>query len=179
MGLQETSRRREASGQVLGQPPNTEAPVGARHISEIAASQLPRGIPDRPLTKVQSTIAVDTVRMSRDRAAEVMNAMINMFATGDLSEIDATVSSEYLDHQGLGGETIHGVDGFAAVVAAARTGYQVLEVIIEDLISEGDRAAARIRWRGVRNSGETVDRQTLDMVRIQHRKAIEHWGASF
>jgi len=108
-----------------------------------------------------------------------MNAMINMFATGDLSEIDATVSSEYLDHQGLGGETIHGVQGFAAVVAAARTGYQVLEVIIEDLISEGDRAAARIRWRGVRNSGETVDRQTLDMVRIQHRKAIEHWGASF
>ena len=99
-----------------------------------------------------------------------------MFSTGDLSGLEAAVSSEYHDHQGLGGEPIRGSDGFATVVAAARSGYLNLEVTIEDLICGPDRAAARFRWRGHRALGEIVDRQTLEIVRIEEGKAVEHWG---
>lgn len=98
-----------------------------------------------------------------------------MFSTGDLSDLRETVHPDYLDHQGLRGEPIHGPSGFAAVVAAARTGFTTLDVTVEDLIAGGDRAAARLQWSGVRPDGQ-VRRQTLEIVRIKDGMAIEHWG---
>lgn len=102
--------------------------------------------------------------------------MVAIFSTGDLSSLEATVSAHYHDHQGLGGAPIHGPQGFATVVAAARSGCLSLDVIIEDLICGPDRAVARLRWRAHRPSGEIVERQTLEIVRIEDGKAIEHWG---
>jgi predicted ester cyclase len=52
-----------------------------------------------------------------------------------------------------------------------------LEVTIEDLIAGPDRVAVRLHWRGSRASGEAVDRQTLEVVRIEKGKAVGHWGA--
>jgi hypothetical protein len=115
--------------------------------------------------------------MSSDRAGEVVNAMVAMFSTGDLSEIETTVHPDYLDHQGLQGEPVHGPGGFSTVVAAARCGYDSLDVTVEDLIRGPDRAAARLLWSGIRSSGDAMSRQTLEIIRIDAGKAIEHWGA--
>jgi predicted SnoaL-like aldol condensation-catalyzing enzyme len=30
---------------------------------------------------------------------------------------------------------------------------------------------------GLRRSGESVDRQTIEIVRVENGKAVEHWGA--
>lgn len=98
-----------------------------------------------------------------------------MFSTGDLSDLQETVHSDYLDHQGLHGEPIRGPDGFASVVAAARAGFESLDVTVEDLIAGRDRVAARLRWSGLRTEGQ-VNRQTLEIVRIEDGLAIEHWG---
>ena len=102
--------------------------------------------------------------------------MVMMFSTGDLTEVEATVAEDYLDHQGLVGAPIHGAVGFAQVVATARAAYRTLEVTIEDLVVAEDRAAARLRWRGTRPSGELVERETLEIVRIAEGVAVEHWG---
>jgi hypothetical protein len=113
-----------------------------------------------------------------DRAAEVMVAMVAMFATGDLSALHATVHPDYLDHQGLGGRPLRGTEGFATVVNAARRGHLGLEVTIEDLITNPDRAAARLRWAGTNSDGDHVERETLEIVRIEEGRAVEHWGRS-
>ncbi len=105
-----------------------------------------------------------------------MEAMVAMFNTGDLSDVEAAVHTDYVDHQGLDGEPVQGVAGFARVVFAARGRYQSLRVTIEALIEESERVAARLRWQGVRISGEVVDRETLEIVRIEGGKAVEHWG---
>lgn len=107
----------------------------------------------------------------------MIEAMVSMFATGDLSEIKATVHSDYLDHQGLGAGPIRRPDGFATVVRAARSDNDVLEVAVEDLIEGMDRAAARLSWRGTRSSGESVERETIDIVRVEDGRAVEHWGS--
>jgi len=67
--------------------------------------------------------------VSMKRPAEVMEAMVAMFTSGDLADLEATVHPDYLDHQGLHGESIHGPAGFATVVAAARSGYNNLDVM--------------------------------------------------
>jgi predicted SnoaL-like aldol condensation-catalyzing enzyme len=104
-----------------------------------------------------------------------MTMMVAMFSTGDLSDLDETVHPAYLDHQGLRGEPVRGRAGFASVVAAARAGFTILDVTIEDLITNTDRAAARLQWSGVQAAGR-VTRQTLEIVRIEDGMAVEHWG---
>ena len=110
-------------------------------------------------------------------AEHVMRRMIEMFATGDVSALAAVVSDEYYDHQGLDGVAVRGTEGFRTVVEAARAGTLGLNVTIADLIADGDRAVARLQWRGVSPTGETVDRETIDIVRTRDGRAVEHWGA--
>lgn len=117
--------------------------------------------------------------MSHDHAtaADVMRAMVAAFDTGNVSQVEWVVHSEYLDHQGLPDERpITGVDGFIHVVGVARSAYTDLSVTVEDLIEGDDRAAARLAWKGVRRSGETARRETIEIVRVEAGRAIEHWG---
>ena len=107
----------------------------------------------------------------------LMQSMVCAFATGDVSNVDALVAATYLDHQGLGGGAIRGPAGFRQVVAAARRAVPNLDVTIEDLIAEGDRVAARLRWHGTQAAdGATVNRETIDIVRFAQGQAVEHWG---
>jgi ketosteroid isomerase-like protein len=112
-----------------------------------------------------------------DNAETVMRKMVEMFETGDVSPIADLVSDDYHDHQGLRGVAVRGTDGFRRVVDAARAATVGLSVTIADLIADGDRAAARLRWRGVSPTGEPVDRETIDIVRTRDGRAVEHWGA--
>lgn len=107
----------------------------------------------------------------------VMLAIVQMFATGDLTDVMSTVSFNYLDHQGLGAGCVRGADGFSQVVRVARSEFISLGVSVADLIAEGDTVAARLVWTGTRTTGEQVERQTIDVVRVAAGLAVEHWGA--
>lgn len=60
----------------------------------------------------------------------LMRKIVEMFETGDLSNVAAVISGEYVDHQGVAGTPITGRDGFGRVVQAARAGFSELDVII-------------------------------------------------
>lgn len=110
-------------------------------------------------------------------AADVMKAMVQAFVTGDLSEIEAVVHPDYVDHQGLREVPITGQEGFRQVVTAARATYAELDVTIEDLLVDGPRVAARLRWKGKRiEDGATLTRDTIAILRVADNRAIEHWG---
>jgi predicted ester cyclase len=102
--------------------------------------------------------------------------MVAAFSTGDVTLVGRFVGRDFIDHQGLGGEAMRGPDGFREVVATARDGHVELAVTIEDLIEGSDRAAARLRWRGMRPAGGFVDRESIEIVRVEHGHAVEHWG---
>ena len=108
---------------------------------------------------------------------DVMRALVAAFDTGDTSELADVVHPDYLDHQGLGDERpLVGVDAFRRVVETARGGYAELSVTIADLIEGPDRVAARLVWKGNRQSGESVEREGLDIIRVDAGRAVEHWG---
>lgn len=102
--------------------------------------------------------------------------MVAMFASGDPSGAAACIGDEYLDHQGLGAGPLRGIEGFATVVRTNFDAYEHQEISIEDMFGIGDRAVGRIRWRGRRKSGEDVDRETIDIIRVVDGRAVEHWG---
>ncbi len=108
---------------------------------------------------------------------EVLNAMVAMFDSGDPTHAARVVAADYLDHQGLGQGPIRGVDGFAGVVTTNHAGYEQQDVTIEDIFGTFDQAVARIRWQGERPNGDHVDRETIDIIRVENGRAVEHWGA--
>ena len=109
-------------------------------------------------------------------AKRAMTQMIGMFSTGDIASASDTIAQDYHDHQGIAGAEIRGVAGFCEVVRAARSPFATLDAWAEDLIADRDRAAARIRWRGVLPSGAAVERETIDFIRTASGRAVEHWG---
>ena len=118
---------------------------------------------------------VNNDRVSENKAAT--KKIVDMFVTGDLAEVHSIIASDYLDHQGLGGVEIGGPHGFRQVVGAARTGLPNLQVIIEDLIAEGDKVVVRLRWHSTAPGGKVIDRETIDILRFVNAQAVEHWGA--
>ncbi len=103
--------------------------------------------------------------------------MVAAFATGDTHDCHEYVSASYLDHQGRGGEPLHGPDGFQEVVRAARRS-TTPQLKIEDVIADETRAVARIRWRFTPpGQGDPVERETIEIIRVESGEAVEHWGA--
>lgn len=109
-------------------------------------------------------------------AVDVLRRMVGMFSTGDMTELATSVSPDYVDHQGIGGTPVHGPTGFATVLAAARAPFLRLDVIVEDVVVDGDVATARLCWQGTRADGTYERRYTRDMIRAQAGLAVEHWG---
>lgn len=115
--------------------------------------------------------------MTESDAASVMRRMVEAFATGDAHDCDAYVSAAYLDHQGRRGMPLNGPEGFRQVVRAANWD-TTPQLSIEDLVTDETRAVARIRWRFTPpDGGDLVERETIEIVRVEGGQAVEHWGA--
>lgn len=111
-----------------------------------------------------------------DAGKFVLLRMLEMFATGDLEAAPATVAEDYRDHQGPTQAPVRGVNGFCEVVRAARSSFVELDVWPEALMTEGDQVTARLHWQGVLPTGVTIDRETMEVIRVAEGLAVEHWG---
>lgn len=114
--------------------------------------------------------------MSTRTPLEVLEIMVGMFGSGDVSDLEHVVAEDYQDHQGLGGSPVSGRDGFVSVVEAARSGYRDLDVVIDRARQTEANVVATIRWIGVRIDGRSVVRRTEDEIRVVNGQAVEHWG---
>jgi ketosteroid isomerase-like protein len=103
--------------------------------------------------------------------------MVAALAAGVAVNCDEYVAPDYLDHQGRAGRPLHGPEGFRQVVEAAhRTAKPHLEV--QDTIADSTHVVARIRWRfEPRHAGDHIERETIEIVRVEGGRAVEHWGA--
>lgn len=110
-------------------------------------------------------------------ATGVMRRMVEAFRTGETVDCEEFISSSYVDHQGRRGRALYGPDGFRQVVRAAhRTAAP--QVAIADVVAEAGRVAARLRWVFSSSEGGTRnERETIEIVRVEHGRAVEHWGA--
>ena len=111
-----------------------------------------------------------------DAGKSVLLRMLEMFATGELDAAPETVAEDYRDHDPEAGPARRGVAGFCDQVRATRRDYVVLDVWPEGLLAERDQVTAQLHWQGVLPSGERVDRITIEVVRFNDGRAVEHWA---
>ena len=110
-------------------------------------------------------------------AKEILEKIVGIFNTGDVSEVESLFADTYIDHQKPDFIKVDGPKEFKQIVELARKSLSGLKVTIEDTISEENKITARLHWLGVNSQGNKVHRETIDILLFENGKAVEHWGA--
>ena len=106
---------------------------------------------------------------------------------GNLSLIDELTTEDMIDHEeGLPGQP-SGTEGVKFFVNAMRQGFPDLRLkTIEPTLSDGDLEAARTiltgthrgEFMGIPATENTVEIESIDIIRVSDGKVAEHWGAT-
>jgi steroid delta-isomerase-like uncharacterized protein len=103
---------------------------------------------------------------------------------GDLALADQLVAEDFVDHNpplpGLG----QGRAGMRQLVGSLRAGFPDVQVVIEDMIAEGDEVAVRLRIRGTHEgpfagvpaTGRQVEWTAMQILRFANGKNVERWA---
>ena len=105
----------------------------------------------------------------------LLEKIVGIFNTGDLSEVDAIFSPHYIDHQKPPHIKVDGPEEFKLIVIGARRS-EPFNVAIQDAFEGDGKIAARLHWFGM-DRGTEIDRETLEILRIEDGLIVEHWGA--
>lgn len=107
--------------------------------------------------------------------ALVRRVFDDVFNRGDLAAVDELVVLDVVMHSPTLPEPSRGPDGIKQFAAGLRAGFPDLQIVVEDLIVEGDRVAARWRtsrqthtgpYLGVPPTGRQVTMTGIDIFRI-------------
>lgn len=109
-----------------------------------------------------------------------------VLAGGNLDLIDELASSEFVDHEeGVPGQP-PGLEGVRFFVGVMRDAFPDLRAEVAPTMADGDLEAARAMLRGTHEgefmgvpaTGNSVEFETLDIVRLEGGKVVEHWGVT-
>ncbi len=101
---------------------------------------------------------------------------------GNLAIVDEVFSSDFVDHSTPGQPV--GPAGVKAYFAALRTGFPDIEVVIDDVIAEGEKVVVRTTWRGthrgiyegVEPTSTVATRTLIQIFRIVDGVIVEEWN---
>ena len=117
----------------------------------------------------------------------VARKVYEITATGNLDRAEEIVDPEAPDNERPpGSEYLHPklIETFRQFAADAHAAFPDMRIMIEDMIAEGDRVAARMamggthlgEFQGIAPTGKRVWVRAIDMFRIVDDKIVEHWG---
>jgi predicted ester cyclase len=104
-----------------------------------------------------------------------------VYNQGDVAFLDELTAPEFVSHDR--GNPTNDRAGVKQIVVAIKTAFPDVAFTADDVISEGDRVAARFTMRGTQ-TGEFMGVPPtnlpivvtgIDIVRFEGRKAVEHW----
>ncbi len=101
----------------------------------------------------------------------------------DLKGLDEAVAPGFVDHALPPGFPA-GKEGVRRYFAGLHSAFSDLRFNVEDIIAEGDKAAARVtgqatqsgEFMGVQPTGKPVTVRFMDFLRFENGKLAEHWG---
>jgi steroid delta-isomerase-like uncharacterized protein len=107
-----------------------------------------------------------------------------VFNQGDVSLIDELLTPNFVEREVLPPGTPSGREGVKQLTLMFRTAFPDFNVVIDDMIAEGDKIVARTTWNGTQKgefmgippSGKRVSFDVIDIMRVSGGKVVEHWG---
>ena len=107
-----------------------------------------------------------------------------LFSRGNLDAADDIYAPDYVGHDPSNPMDVRGLEAAKQAAADYREAFPDLRVTVEDLIAEGDRVAAHLRFRGthlgeldgIAPTGRRVDCTGIVVSRIEEGKIAEDWA---
>lgn len=123
--------------------------------------------------------------MDHSNNVEVYRRVFEAVNRGDEAALDHLLTPDVLDHNPIPGQA-PGVAGFKQWLRYVRAAFPDVHVTVEDTLSQGDRVAGRVTWRGthggpfagVGESGRPVEFTAIHIVRFENGQAAEWWGVA-
>src|SRR5215211_310917 len=120
---------------------------------------------------------------NKDLARRFYEEVVN---TGELDRVEEFCAQDFVDHEEGPPGTPDGIEGVKAFVKMFRDGFPDMRTSLEDVLEDGDEVAARVKmtgthdgeFMGVPPSGNRVEIEWIDIVRIVDGKAVEDWGVT-
>ena len=100
------------------------------------------------------------------------------FETGDVSQIDSVVASDFIDHRPTG--DVKGTDSLKAMITMMKNA-GTLKSEIKKQLADDEYVMAWMRWTGTTTvpmdgmPAGPVDMNGVEVVRFKDGKAVEHW----
>jgi len=107
----------------------------------------------------------------------------DLFSTGDLATLDRFFAPDVVSHDMPPGFP-QGIEGIRMFFTAFREGLPDVQVRIDEIVAEGDRAAVATMIEGTHSgvlmgiepTGRRISVRGIDMVRVADGRIVEHRG---
>lgn len=123
--------------------------------------------------------------MRRADHSATYRAIITAISQDDLQALDQYLAPDLVDHNALPTQPA-GLAGFRSWARSARGAFPDLSGTVEDVLSDGDKVAGRVTWRGshlgdvmgMHATGRTVAFPAFHVVRFSRGLGAEWWGTA-
>ena len=121
---------------------------------------------------------------AEENKAVVLRQEEEIFTRGNLDAADEIYAPGYVGHDPSNPEDVRGPEAAKQAAADYRRAFPDLRVTVEDLIAEGDKVVARLRFRGthlgelegIAPTGRWVDCTGIVVSRMEGGKIAEDWA---
>ena len=121
--------------------------------------------------------------MSIEENKNIVLRYQEIYNNNDLDRLTEVVSEDLLTPNIMPGIP-HGLEGAKAAHRIMLAGFPDYQTVIEDMLAEGEKVAARIKmtgtntgeFMGIPATGKHVEFTGIYIARISNGKIIEHWG---
>jgi predicted SnoaL-like aldol condensation-catalyzing enzyme len=106
-----------------------------------------------------------------------LTRIAQIFSTGDIEAVGQLFAADYRDHQRPDWLNVDGPTEFIAIVMSARSALPNLHVWVAGApLRQDDLEVALLHWSSQAGDGRTVERDTVETLRIESGRVAEHWG---
>ena len=124
--------------------------------------------------------------MFEENKAVVHRLVEDILNAANLGLVDEIISPDFVDHEEFPGLP-PGREGLEQAISVFRNAFPDMRITIEgEMVSEGDRVAFHLIWRGT-HRGEfmgiapterQVEFTSTDIMRVEGGRLAEHWGST-
>lgn len=141
-------------------------------LATIGSVAIPSAVP------TQAQEATPSAGDTEATALLFVDAMNDVFATGDASLLDDIVSPDFVDNTPsptrTGGEASPDLAGLKSTFEAVHEVFPEANVVVDEAIVEGDMAALLVTFNGLRGPDTVVDGVLI--LRVEDGTVVESWN---
>lgn len=141
---------------------------------------------DKMMADHKAMMSADSAKQaSTDQMKQTAQRFLDLWFSGKMDGVEEIVAADFVTHMSMPGVTSTGIQQLKDMVAFSVAAFPDNKMEDLHLIADGDRVVAHYRLKGV-NSGamgegmpatnKPIDVHTVDVLRFENGKVVEHWG---